>query len=211
MPSSNLIRLGGLAAVIAGVLLIIGELLYLIVGLNPGPEDLSTPSSVFQSVLFVIGFIFLLGGLVGLYAVWAEELGALGFAGFLGAFLGTASFVGVGWLNAFAVPSLAEETPRLLEVAPPPLVFVSAIVSSVLFSLGWLLLGLAALRARAYPRWTTVLLMVGAVLAFVSLPFTFVPFGAAVAWMGLTLPSEASGSRVASPSQEAAESRARVR
>ncbi len=45
MTSSNLIRLGGLAAVTAGALLVIGELLYLIVGLSPGPEDLATISA----------------------------------------------------------------------------------------------------------------------------------------------------------------------
>ena len=187
MSSSNLIRLGALAAVTAGALLLIGELLYLVVGLSPDVENLATTSSVVQNVVFLLGFVLLLGGLVALYGGRSETLGTLGLAGFLAAFLGTTSFVGLGWLNAFAVPSVAERAPELLEPAPPPLVFVSGFVSGVLFSLGWLLLGLAALRARAYPRWATVLLVVGAVLAFVSLPFTYVPFGVAVAWMDFSL------------------------
>ena len=213
MTSSNLIRLGGLSAASAGALLVIGELLCLIVGLSPGPEDLATASSIFQSILFLLGFVLTLGGLVALYAGRSEALGVLGLAGFLLAFLGTAANVGLAWLNAFAIPSLATQAPELLESAPPPLVLVSSIVSGVLFSLGWLLLGLAALRARAYPRWAAVLLMVGAVLAFISLPFTFVPFGAAVAWMGVSLPSGGRSleSGTAAPSREASGGRARVR
>ena len=45
MSSSNLIRLGALAAVTAGALLLIGELLYLVVGLSPDVENLATTSS----------------------------------------------------------------------------------------------------------------------------------------------------------------------
>lgn len=211
MTSSNLIRLGGLAAVAAGALLVIGELLYFVLGLNPGPEDLATAPAVFQSVLFVLGYVLVLGGLVGLYVARSEALGALGLAGFLVAFLGTASFVGVGWINAFAIPAMAEQAPELLEAAPPPLVFAAGMISSVLFSLGWLLLGLAALRARAYQRWAAVLLMIGAVLAFVSLPFTFVLFGAAVAWMGFSLLSVRGGGSEASSTRDAVGGGARVR
>ena len=56
-----------------------------------------------------------------------------------------------------------------------------------LFSLGWLLFGEAVRRTRTYPRGAAVLLMVGSVLAFFPFPFTAIPFGLAVAWMGLSL------------------------
>lgn len=61
ISSSKEICPGGLNDVTAGALLVIGELLSLIVGLSPGPEDLATTSSVFQSVLFLLGFVLSLG------------------------------------------------------------------------------------------------------------------------------------------------------
>jgi len=45
----------------------------------------------------------------------------------------------------------------------------------------------AALRARGYPRWVALLLIVGAVLFVVPLPLSTAPFGIAVALMGSTL------------------------
>jgi uncharacterized protein (DUF2062 family) len=57
----------------------------------------------------------------------------------------------------------------------------SSIFQSALF-----LLGLAMLRTRAYPRPVAAMLMLGAIIAFIPMPFTFIPFGLTVAWMGLT-------------------------
>jgi uncharacterized membrane protein YhaH (DUF805 family) len=61
------------------------------------------------------------------------------------------------------------------------------ILSLLTFLVGWLMFGVAALRARVYPRWAALLLIVGAVGAGVPLPLSTVPFGIAVAWMGSTL------------------------
>jgi hypothetical protein len=55
-----------------------------------------------------------------------------------------------------------------------------------LFSLGWLLLGGSAADLYVSAR-LVVLLMVGSVLAFFPFPFTAIPFGLAVAWIGLSL------------------------
>lgn len=212
MSSSNLIRLGGLAAVVGGVLFVLAELLYLVVGMSPSAENFSSGSAIVQGVLFLLGGVLLLGGLLGLYTARSENLGTLGLVGFLVAFVGTALTVGNFWDSAFTVPALAEEAPALVEAGPPPLVMFGIVVSFALLAVGWLLLGLASLRSRAYPRWAAVLLMVGAVLAFFPLPFSMVPFGVAVAWMGSSLLSGgASESGAAAPNREASGDRARVR
>ncbi len=189
MSSSNLIRLSGLAAVGAGVLLVISELLYLVVGLGTtlSAETAASGSYLFQQLLFLLAGILLLGGLVGFYASQSENLGTLGLVGFLIAFLGTTLTMGAFWDSTFTPPALAEEYPALVEAGPPPFIEFGITVSFVLLTLGWLLFGLAVLRARVYPRVVAVLLMVGAVLAFFPLPFSTVVFGLAVAWMGFTL------------------------
>jgi hypothetical protein len=56
-----------------------------------------------------------------------------------------------------------------------------------LFSAGWVLLGAAFVRVPFYPRWAVRLLGLGAVIVLHPSPLTTVVFGAAVAWLGLTL------------------------
>lgn len=189
MSSSDLIRLSGFAAVGAGVLFVLAELLYLVVGLEEtiSVESASSGSFLFQGLVFLLAGILLLGGLVGFYASRSEDMGTLGLVGFLVAFIGSALAVGAYWDGTFVPPALAQEAPELLGTVPPPIILFANTVSFALLTLGWLLFGLAVLRARVYPRVVAVLLMVGAVLAFFPLPFSTVVFGLAVAWMGFAL------------------------
>ncbi len=211
MSSSNLIRFGGMAAVAAGALFVIAELLYLVVGFSNSAENLNSVSGIIQGVLFVLGGALLVGGLVGLYAGRKDGLGVLGAAGFVIAFVGSVLAMGGFWTGAFVLPVLAEEAPALAESAPPPFVMSATITAFALMTIGWMLLGVAFLRYRVYPRWAAVLLMVGAVLALFPLPFSMIPFGAAVAWMGLSLLSGMSSESAAAPGREATGgSRARV-
>ena len=130
MTFSNLTRWGGLAAVAAGVLFIIADLVALFVVLVRG----SAGGLLFRPAIAVVGGVLLLLGLVGLYARRSEALGVLGLVGFL------AAFAGLVWgeQNFLWAPLLA--------------------------SVGWVLFGAASLRAAAYPRGASVLLIVGAVL-----------------------------------------------
>ena len=191
MPSTNLIRLGGLAAILSGASLIVAELLYLVVGVGTTitAEMVSSPLYIFQSLLFLLGGVLLIGGLVAFYASQSENLGTLGLAGFLIAVVGTALAVGSFYGLIFVVPAVAQAAPELLNAGPPTVVIIGEVASFGLLAVGWLLLGLAVLLRRppGYPRPLAVLLMVGAVLAFFPVSFSTVPFGAAVAWLGLRL------------------------
>ena len=150
MSSSNLIRLGGLAAVVSGVLFVIAELLYLVIGMSPSAENLNSSSAVVQGVLFALGGMLLVGGLLGLYISRKDELGVLGAAGFIVAFVGSVFAMGIFWGGAFVVPTLAEIAPELVDAGPPPLVMFADITAFSLLTLGWLLLGLAFLSSRVY-------------------------------------------------------------
>ena len=184
------------------MLFVIGELLYLGVGMSPSAEDWASGLSIFQGMLFLLGAVLLAGGLVGLYADRKDDLGVLGAAGFIIAFVGTVLTAGNYWDSAFAVPALAKEAPALVEAGPPPLVMFGVVASLALLAIGWVLLGLAFLRSRVYPRWAAMLLMVGAVLAFLPLPFSTIPFGAAVAWIGmLSLSPSGRGASAERPSR----------
>jgi hypothetical protein len=65
-------------------------------------------------------------------------------------------------------------------------VLVGFVVSFLLMGLGWLLFAVASLRARVFPRWAVVLLMVGSVLTVVPMPSRTLVLSLAVACLGYT-------------------------
>ena len=199
MSPSALIRASGLATVVGGTLFALFPLLH--------PEH---DAAGYTSAMWVpahmapnVGAILVLFGLVGLLARQLERAGMFGVIAFVVAFVGTASFVMGAMIEAFIIPFMELQTPGTEEGPPPPGVGEAFMVITTLFSLGYLLLGLATYRARVLPRSVGGLLIVGT-LANMVLPklgavapsldplwvVGFVLFGAAVAWLGYSLWSQ---------------------
>jgi len=157
----------------------------LLVRFNDYVESATTGTFVAQQMLFLTGAVLLLGGLVGLYARQSEAAGRLGLAGFLVAFLGTALLVGLFFVQAFFVPYLATRFPEVLDAGEQGLLAVGFGLTFIVFPVGWLLFGVATLRARVYPRAAAILLVIGTVSTFVPVPTATVVLDVAVAWLGL--------------------------
>lgn len=191
MSSSNLIRWSGLAASVGGVLFVVLVVAFVVLlGDQPDSVAATTSTYVILEVLFLVAAVLIFLGLVGLYARQAEQAGTLGLIAFLAAFIGTALFFGFEWASTFVVPALAETAPDFLDAEPSGVLAAGFILTFVLFALGWLLFGLASLRARVLPRGSAVLLMIGAVLFLLAgffLELFGVVFGVALAWMGYAL------------------------
>lgn len=190
MSSSNVIRYGGLAAIIGGVLILISDLLTFTVFSGDIVEVATSSAYLVDGSMRVLAGILLLIGLVGLYARQVEASGALGLAGFLVAFAGTALVLGTWWTNAFTASSLARKVPEFLEAGPTGVLSAAYTLSFVIVGLGWLLFGAASFRAGVYPRAATVVLMAGAALSLAPLPASGVVLIVAVIWLGLTLFSQ---------------------
>ena len=95
--------------------------------------------------MFIVALIGTLGGLVGLHARQALSYGRLGLAGL------SLSFAGIAlWILGFV------SRPDWL----PPLAVLSILV------VGFVLLGVATLRARALPRWCAVALLASPVFFY---------------------------------------------
>ena len=77
--------------------------------------------------------------------------------------------------------------PELLAQDPPEWVAFGFTLTYVLASLGWLLFGVATLRAGVYSRAAAILLILGAIISFVPLPLTEVILAVAIAWLGFDL------------------------
>ena len=98
MSSKNLIRLGGLAAILAGILRGFNSFL---------PNDVPV---VTLEILYLLTDIFILFGIMGLYGFQYRESGWWGFSGFLLAIIGTGMIIGpdgsIAGVNMYPVGSL---------------------------------------------------------------------------------------------------------
>jgi hypothetical protein len=179
---------GGLAAIAGGLLVVVAAIVgWLFVDFENFAVAAATGTYILVALLFLLGAILVLGGLVGLYARQSEEAGSLGLVGFLVTFLGMALVVGASWESTFTEPALAQLAPELLAQDPPGWVAFGFTLTYVLASLGWLLFGVATLRAGVYSRAAAILLVLGAIISFVPLPLTEVILAVAIAWLGFDL------------------------
>jgi hypothetical protein len=124
-------------------------------------------------LLFFFALIATLLALVGILAYQLRQAGRLGLAGFFTAFVGTAMMLMEGREHLFS-PDFGVGTPRGL----PEL-----IVASFVFSIGYILLGIAIARGGVLPRGAGVLLAIGGPIAAFSPPIGIV----AVEIVGYTL------------------------
>ena len=188
MTSTKLIRLSGIFSILAGILYALSALIH------PAGEDVGSIASVFwvpAHLLGSIAAIFILFGLMGLYGSQLVRTGWLGFIAFFLAFVGSAMLGIEESQSVTMAPLLAGKAPALLEqssLAGPALIF--GLIFLVSFFLGFLLLGIASMRAGVLPRWSGLLLILGLVLTLggqmshlVGI-IAAVVFGAGLAWMG---------------------------
>ena len=150
----------------------------------------SLPASnrfVVQSMLTFIAAMLLLAGVVGLYAFQVREAGRLGAVGFSTAFVVTALMLGDFYANTFVTPTLAIGVPEALEGRNAGVLLFWLPLEFGFLALAWLPFAVATVRAGVYPRGASWLLVVGALVALVPLPYVNVPFDVAVAWLGIAL------------------------
>ena len=89
-------------------------------------------------------------------------MGRLGLAGFLTAFAGT-YLIAVTGNFGFLAPVLAKRSPAVLDSINQytPVVIVNGL-AAILFMIGYVLFGIAVIRVPTLPRWSGVLVAVGA-------------------------------------------------
>ena len=86
---------------------------------------------------------------------------------------------------------IATAAPAVLDLPLSGSVLVGAIATVGLYTVGWTVFGIAALRARAFPRAAALLLLVGGLAGPLALSTPYqIPLAIAIGWIGLTLEPE---------------------
>jgi hypothetical protein len=171
---ANLVRWCGMALMAAGVLLVVATLLH------PSRETATTiiasePRLVAAHIVYTLAWLVLLFGLPGLYAAQGGGMGRLGLAGILTAFTGTYLIAVTGNFGFFA-PVVARQSPAVLDSISQysPVVIVNGL-AAILFMIGYVLFGIAMIRVATLPRWSGVLVAVGAPAHLIGFGVTHQP------------------------------------
>ena len=147
--SLNLVRWGGLAGLVAGVM---NALTGILSPLAPQEVVFDSFTDYLIEVLFILALAGTLITIAGLHVLQRERYGRTGAAGSLTAFVGHALLLVAATATALAGREVLD--------AVFPLGVLAALV-------GLVLLGATTLRARVLPRWCGVLLIIGFPLTIV--------------------------------------------
>jgi hypothetical protein len=216
ISNDNLLRLAGLAALLAGSC-------YVLVGLlHPANLAASVTTTRWQVVHVIACAMCFFGllGMTGLYLRQAVKTGWVGLAGYLLLTLWLTLVMGFSFVEAFILPQVAAASPAFVSawmgmLVGPAGTFDLGLLPTVwiatlpLYLLGGLLFGIATFRARILPRVAGVLLAVSTLLAPAAAllpnaaqPKTAIPMGIALAWLGYSLWAERRTALVAPPTRE---------
>lgn len=209
MARALVIRLSGYAAIAAPLLAILALVGFLVFVGSGEIAEAARSASFYLPAAAALGSAAMLAvALVGLFLYQEERLGLLGVAGFLLGLLGTLLAAGGLWTYVFVVPHFAEAVPELINESTGS-VLVGFFGSYALMAVGWLLFGLATLRARMFPRWAALLLVAGAAITIIPLPSRTLVLALAVGFLGYrlakaapTVSTTAAGTGTRSPSAE---------
>ena len=207
MSDSPLSRFAAPIAIVAGALVTVTRLvLILTVPAEIGPLKayVLTATHAINSVASIVAFALLVLALVAAYDREARPAGALGVVALGAAIVGTVFMAGDWWYEAFAVPRIAEVAPQLIETFVGGRLLMGGLSSFALFGLGWVLFGVASLRARVFPAAISVGILAGGLLSGIPIGLAYlsggVILGLAVAWLGVWMMRTTTGAgEVADP------------
>jgi hypothetical protein len=201
VTTTNLTRAAGLSAAVAG-------LIFISVQINHPPLDVTSVTStewVVRSTAKFVMAALALAGITGMYLRQVRQVGILGLVGYLVFSAGYVVILGVEFLAAFVIPSLADTAPGYVQdvltasaggdpTGDIGLLQGAFAASGVGYLAGGLIFGIALFRARVLARWAAALLAVSTVatLALAFLPESFnrplaIPTGVALIGLGISL------------------------
>jgi hypothetical protein len=183
MSKEQLYRFSGLAAITVGLVMVI---------FNSTAALIQLPQQLINYRTFLTPFL-LIFAFTGLYAYQSDKAGVLGLAGYTLTVTSLVLNVCFRFSETFIGTILMAGYPdAITAIVQGPYSTVQSITFA-LFLAGYVLFGIATLRARMLPRWAAWLLILGTIISFalMMLPVNIgaIVSGIALIWMGYALNS----------------------
>lgn len=193
VATTDLIRLSGLGLILGGVLIAFFPILHP----NHDPAGYANPIWVPVHMMPTAMAVLALYGLVGIFARQGERNGRFGTVAFIVAMLGTALMLTGTDVETFIIPFIGLSAPQVMEGPPPIGQMLAWAAASLVFAIGYILEGIAVIRAGVLPRGAGALLALGGLVLGIGAAATgMLPpvlllgallFGFALAWTGYAL------------------------
>ena len=173
MTTQKFIRFGGKSLSMAGILILLWWLglaiFFPLEGMETGYFHLVQDSDwLWVNIVGLIATMLLAVGLLGLYLNQAKETGLMGFIGFLFAFFGSLLFMCIQFIETVLWPIFTKHALGLLEhkgaMFTDTVFTIFYLIMGISLALGFIILGIATLRAKILSRWGALLMMVGGVV-----------------------------------------------
>lgn len=175
--SNVIVKVGGTAALLAGLLIVGQEVWDLIAGpIGEGPGE---------SAVHTTWVLMLVFGIIGIYLRQEREAGVLGQISTLVALLGTITLFGTALMEVLALPGGDQDEVYLGSV---PVWMLVIFPSLAFYVVGLLLFAIAIWRAQVLPRPAAAALALGLLAALTLKPFVpgvMAVFGIAWIWLGV--------------------------
>jgi hypothetical protein len=170
MSESALSRYAGPIVLIVGAYLTVAHLAleFVFVSFNDVAVMVADPLFRVLNLGYAAAFPGLAIAAFAAYDKQAREVGIFGLVALCAAIIGTVNLGANMWFEGFAVPWLAGVVPQILTAEKTLFWQVGYLSSYILFSIGWVLFGLASLRARVFPRLISLAIAVGGLIGFLA-------------------------------------------
>ena len=183
--SPSLVRLGGIAALVAAPLGILGDLYHFF--MDDRSRVLGDAFFKAHGLLLMTAFLLLIIALPAFLFYRRDILSPLGRIALPLGLIGTTLVLGDIWAETVVVPGIVASQPQLVEEDISGYHLAAVIAAFAIFALGWLLVGITSFRARNFPRPALIVLCIGAVVAFLPLPGVYILLLVGAAWMGWSI------------------------
>jgi hypothetical protein len=167
---SALSRYAGPIVLVVGAYLVVIHLAleFVFISFSDLAVMLADPIFRFFNLAYAAAFSGLAIAACAAYDRQAREAGTFGLVALCAAIIGTVNLGANMWFEGFAVPWLAGEVPQILTAEKTLFWQVGYYSSYLLFAIGWVLFGLASLRARVFPRLISLAIVAGGIIGFLA-------------------------------------------
>ncbi len=170
MSESALSRYAGPIVLVVGAYLAVIHLVleFVFIRFSDLAVMLADPTFRVVNLAYAAAFSGLAIAACAAYDRQAREAGRFGLVALCAAIIGTVNLGANMWFEGFAVPWLAGEVSQILTAEKTLFWQVGYYSSYLLFAVGWVLFGLASLRARVFPRLISLAIVAGGIIGFLA-------------------------------------------